>query len=206
MTTGRPTPVTWHALPVGVAYETLESGEGGLTAEEASRRLRHHGRNELPPAGGGEALRILARQIHDPLIYVLLGSTGLAMITGKVFDGLVILGVITLNAIIGFVQEYRASQAIKALSAMVRAEATVLRDGRRRQLSSAELVPGDVVLLQSGDKVPADLRLVEVRTLKVEEAALTGESVPVEKSAERRGVDQRRGRGISCYMNARADE
>ena len=183
----------WHAVSVEEAYEGLRTRPAGLSGEEAARRLERYGPNVLPSGGGGEALRILIRQVHDPLIYVLLVSTGLAMLTGKVFDGLVILGVIVLNAVIGFVQEYRASRAIKALSSMVRAEATVLRDARRLRLSSAELVPGDVVLLQSGDKVPADLRLVEVRTLKVEEAALTGESVPVEKTADR--VDEEAGLG-----------
>ncbi|MFW6330368.1 MAG: cation-translocating P-type ATPase, partial [Gemmatimonadota bacterium] len=130
-----------------------------------------------------------------------IASTGLAILTGKVFDGLVILGVIVLNAIIGFIQEYRASQAIKALSTMVRSDARVLRDGQRRQLPSAELVPGDVVLLESGDKVPADLRLVEVRSLRAEEAALTGESVPVEKSTgrmdEEAGIGDRRNMAYS---------
>ena len=178
------TPAQWHAAPLGEAFARLASHPTGLSGEEAARRLERHGANVLPTADDGEALKILIRQIHDPLIYVLLASTGLAMLTGKVLDGLVILGVIVLNAVIGFVQEYRASRAIKALSAMVRAEATVLRDGHRQQLESSELVPGDVVLLQSGDKVPADLRLMEVHTLKVEEAALTGESVPVEKSVE----------------------
>ncbi|MFW5947269.1 MAG: cation-translocating P-type ATPase [Gemmatimonadota bacterium] len=186
----------WHAVSIGEVYEALETRSSGLTGEEAAARLLRHGPNELPAADDGGAWRVLVRQVHDPLIYVLLGSTGLAMLTGKVLDGLVILGVIVLNAIIGFVQEYRAGQAIKALSSMVRSEATVLRDGQRRQVPSAELVPGDVVLLQSGDKVPADLRLVEARSLKVEEAALTGESVPVEKGvepvAEEAGIGDRR--------------
>ena len=195
------TAARWHAAPVREAYEKLETRPSGLTGEEAAHRLERYGPNVLPTADGGETLRILIRQVHDPLIYVLLASTGLAMLTGKVVDGLVILGVIILNALIGFLQEHRASRAIKALSSMVRSDATALRDGNRQQLSSAELVPGDVVLLQSGDKVPADLRLVEVRTLKVEEAALTGESVPVEKSAEpadeQAGIGDRRSMAYS---------
>jgi Ca2+-transporting ATPase len=195
------TPTRWHTVPAAEAYQELGTRTTGLTRDEAARRLERYGPNVLPTADRGEALRILIRQVHDPLIYVLLAATGLAMLTGKVFDGLVILGVIVLNALIGFVQEFRASRAIKALSSMVRSEATVLRDAHRQKISSADLVPGDVVLLQSGDKVPADLRLVEVRTLKVEEAALTGESVPVEKSAapveEQSGIGDRRSMAYS---------
>src|SRR5690606_7180238 len=145
---------------------------------EAAARLARYGRNELPRAERGEALKILIRQINDPLIYVLLASTALAMLTGKFFDGLVICGVLVLNAIIGFAQEFRAGKAIKALSGMVPQRAVVKRNGRKMLVSSAELVPGDVVLLQSGDKVPADIRLTSVRSLRIEEATLTGESVP----------------------------
>jgi Ca2+-transporting ATPase len=180
----RPGPPLWHALPIPKAYEELGARPTGLTGEEAADRLARHGPNVLPIAGAGEALRILVDQIRDPLIYVLIASTGLAILTGKILDGLVILGVIVLNGLIGFVQEYRASRAIRALSSMVRSEALVLRGGRREQISSERLVPGDVVLLDPGSKVPADLRLVHVRSLIVDEAALTGESVPVEKGVE----------------------
>ena len=198
--------LAWHAAPVEAAYERLETTEQGLTGEEATRRLDEYGPNLLAASGDGEALKILIRQIHNPLIYVLLASTALAMATGKTFDGLVILGVIVLNALIGFAQEFRASKAIKALSKMVPAQATVLRDGHMQMVSSSELVPGDVVLLQAGDKVPADLRLVSVRTLKLEEAALTGESVPVEKNAdlseEHAGIGDRRSMAYSGTLVA----
>jgi Ca2+-transporting ATPase len=169
-------------MPVAEAVERLATSETGLAPEEARSRLARYGPNELPSGGGNEALRILIRQIRDPLIYVLLASTGLAMLTGKVLDGLVIGGVVAINALIGFFQEFRASKAIKALTAMVPSQATVLRGGRKELLATADLVPGDVVLLASGDKIPADMRLMQSRSLKVEEAALTGESVPVEKS------------------------
>jgi magnesium-transporting ATPase (P-type) len=174
----------WHAVPGDQALELLASSSDGLDEEEAARRLERHGPNALPAGGGNDALRILLRQIKDPLIYVLLASTVLAVLTGKVLDGLVIGGVVVLNAIIGFVQEYRASQAIKALSAMAPIEAIVTRGGQKRKLPARDLVPGDVVRLESGDKVPADMRLLEARGLRVEEAALTGESVPVEKSTD----------------------
>jgi magnesium-transporting ATPase (P-type) len=174
----------WHARPARDALDRLQSSRAGLSEEEAARRLERCGANALPKGGGNEALTILLRQIRDPLIYVLLASTGLAILTGKVVDGLVIGGVVVLNALIGFVQEYRASQAIEALTTMVPTEVVAVRGGRKRSLSATELVPGDIVLLQSGDKVPADLRLIEQRGLRVEEAALTGESVPVEKATE----------------------
>ncbi|PAP78665.1 cation transporter [Rubrivirga marina] len=191
----------WHARPTADVLAALGTTDLGLSTEVAARRLVEHGPNALPQHGGESALSILVRQFHNPLIYVLLASTGLAILTGKVFDGLVILGVVVLNAIIGFVQEYRAGKAIQALSAMVPQLATVLRDGRRQSLPAADLVPGDVVALQSGDKVPADVRLLEARTLKVEEAALTGESVPVEKGPAPvdadAGVGDRRSMGYS---------
>ena len=172
----------WHALEAEDVLARLQTSAAGLDTAAAEERLRRYGPNVLPAADRGQALRILIAQFNNPLIYVLLAATALAMATGKLIDGLVICGVVVLNAVIGFAQEFRANQAIKALSAMVPLEAAVLRDGRKQMLGSAALVPGDVVLLQSGDKVPADLRLLSVRTLKVEEAALTGESLPVEKA------------------------
>ncbi len=173
----------WHALEAEDVLARLQTSAAGLDSKEAEERLARYGPNVLPAGDRGQALRILIAQFNNPLIYVLLAATALAMATGKVVDGLVICGVVVLNAVIGFAQEFRANQAIKALSAMVPLEAAVLRDGRKQMLGSAALVPGDVVLLQSGDKVPADLRLLAVRTLKVEEAALTGESLPAEKEA-----------------------
>ena len=179
----------WHTLEAEDVLACLQTSAAGLGSKEAEERLAHYGPNVLPAADRGQALRILIAQFNNPLIYVLLAATALAMATGKVIDGLVICGVVVLNAVIGFAQEFRANQAIKALSAMVPLEAAVLRDGRKQMLGSAALVPGDVVLLQSGDKVPADLRLLAVRTLKVEEAALTGESLPAEKEARTVAVD-----------------
>ncbi|HSA79748.1 MAG TPA: HAD-IC family P-type ATPase, partial [Geminicoccaceae bacterium] len=172
----------WHAIPARQVLDRLQSSDAGLTDEEAACRLERYGANALPRGGGNEALKIFLRQIRDPLIYVLLASTVLAILTGKVVDGLVIGGVVILNAIIGFVQEYRASKAIEALTTMVPSQVVAVRGGRKRSLSAVELVPGDIVFLESGDKVPADLRLIEARGLRVEEAALTGESVPVEKA------------------------
>ncbi|MDP8949355.1 MAG: HAD-IC family P-type ATPase, partial [Actinomycetota bacterium] len=164
--------------------ESLGSSPAGLSSDEAGMRLQAIGPNVLRRAKGDGPWHILLRQVNDPLIYVLLGAVALAVLMGKVVDGLVVLGVVVLNTIIGFVQEYRAGQAIEALMDMVPQTATVLRDGGKATLSAAELVPGDVVQLASGDRVPADMRLVSARSLKVDEAALTGESVPVDKRIE----------------------
>ncbi|PKO15529.1 cation transporter [candidate division BRC1 bacterium HGW-BRC1-1] len=174
----------WHALTADEAVARVGSGEQGLASDEAARRLEEYGPNVLPRTRTDGPLKLLWRQINNPLIWVLLGSGVLAMGLGKGTDGVVVLGVVLLNTLIGFVQEYRAGKAIEALSGMVPETATVLRDGERVTLSSSQLAPGDVVVLQSGDKVPADMRLISLRNLRVEEAALTGESVPTEKNAD----------------------
>jgi Ca2+-transporting ATPase len=172
----------WHSLGVEEAYQGVGSGPEGLTSEEAQRRLDAHGPNVLDRTSADGPLRILFRQINSPLIWVLLAASVLAVALGKVTDGLVVLAVVVLNSLIGFVQEYRASQAIEALRGMVPENVAALRDGRKTAVPAAILVPGDIVMLASGDRVPADLRLVAAKNLRVDEAALTGESVPVEKS------------------------
>jgi len=177
----------WHSLDIPDTYAQLDTGPQGLTDEEARRRLAEHGPNLLERVAADGPLRILWRQIDNPLIWVLLVAAVVAIGLGKVTDGLVVLAVVVVNSLIGFVQEYRANRAIEALRGMVPEYATVLRDGARRQIPVADLVPGDLVLLASGDKVPADMRLTAVKNLRVEEAALTGESVPVEKGV--RAVD-----------------
>ena len=174
--------------------------ETGLTTDDANVRLAQYGPNLLPKAKGDTAWTLLWRQINSPLIWVLLASGFVAMLvdpTDGIKNGLVILAVVVLNTLIGFVQEFKAGKAIEALSKMVPENVTALRDGKKATLAGADLVPGDVVLLASGDKVPADMRLAAVKTLKIEEAALTGESVPAEKdtnaSAENAGIGDRSG-------------
>jgi Ca2+-transporting ATPase len=173
----------WHAAPPEEVLGSLNSDRGGLEEGAARERLERYGPNVLQRARGDGPFRILLRQIRDPLIYILIAAAALAVATGKVVDGAVIFGVVIINTLIGFVQEYRAGKAIEALIDMVPDTATVLRDGERKILPASDLVPGDVVELQSGDKVPADMRILSLRNLRVEEAALTGESVPVEKEA-----------------------
>ena len=171
-----------HQVSVQEILLRLETdGSRGLTHEEAKRRLQRFGPNVLPSIHRhGPFLRFLL-QFHHPLIYILLAASVITALLGEWVDSGVIFGVVLVNAIVGFIQESRAERALDALMSMVKTEATVLRDGEKHQISSSDVVPGDVVLLQSGDKVPADLRLISIRELQVDESALTGESLPVVK-------------------------
>ena len=153
----------------------------GLSEAEAEDRLQRFGPNLLPEGHGAGALRRWLLQFHHPLIYVLLGSAAVTVAIGAPVDASVIMGVVLVNALVGFIQESKAEAALDALRALVRTSARVVRDGRVREVLSDELVPGDLVLVEAGDKVPADLRLVRVTELHVDESALTGESVPVVK-------------------------
>ena len=184
-----PVSPAWHAASTSEAMALLDARPEGLASADAARRLEITGRNVLPRKRSDGALKLLVRQIHNPLIYVLLGSAVIALAMGKMVDGLVVLGVVVVNTIIGFAQEYRAGKAIDALVSMVPDTAVALRDGARASINAAELVPGDVVLLQSGDKVPADLRLIGVKNLHIDEAPLTGESVPVAKRMDECAAD-----------------
>ncbi|MDX5362771.1 MAG: cation-transporting P-type ATPase [Pseudazoarcus pumilus] len=156
----------------------------GLTSADARERLSAHGPNALPATGRRSAFERFLLQFHDVLIYVLLVAGAITGLLGHYIDSGVIFGVVIINAVIGFVQEGKAERALDAIRDMLSLRAQVIRDGHRREIPAEDLVPGDIVFIASGDKVPADLRLIEVRSLRIEEAALTGESVPVEKSAE----------------------
>ncbi len=174
----------WHSLDTGEVLARLESSREGLDEAEVARRRARFGANLLPqPKRRGPLLRFLL-QFHDVLIYVLLVSAAVTGAMGHWLDSGVILGVVVINAFIGFLQEGKAEAALDAIRGLLSPHAQVLRAGRRLDVDAAELVPGDIVFLASGDRVPADMRLISVKGLKVEEAALTGESVPVEKQAE----------------------
>jgi magnesium-transporting ATPase (P-type) len=171
----------WHALPLEDVLARLHATPQGLSTADAERRLREAGPNRIERHARRPWYRVLLHQIADPIVYVLLAAALLAVIIGKVADSFVVLAVVVLNTAIGFVHEMRASRAIEALSRMVPVHATVLRDGDQTLVPAHEVVAGDVLVLQAGDQVPADVRLVETNGLHVEEAALTGESVPVIK-------------------------
>ena len=172
----------WHQIPGGEVAELLGCNpETGLTDQEVGRRQARFGPNRVTAKKERGPLVRFLLQFHQPLVYILLGAVVVTGIMKEWVDALVILGVVLINAVVGFLQEARAARMIEALARSVTTEAVVRRGGQRRRVPSAELVPGDVVLVQSGDKVPADLRLLSARELRVSEAALTGESVPVEK-------------------------
>jgi calcium-translocating P-type ATPase len=179
----------FHQLSRTDCLDAVGSTPDGLSATEAERRLGEHGPNRLPEARGRGPLRRFLAQFHNVLIYVLIGA---AITTGAMrhwVDTGVILAVVLANAIIGFLQEGKAEAAMAAIRGMLAPKATVLRDRRRVSVAGEDIVPGDVVMLEAGDKVPADLRILEARGLAAQEAMLTGESVPVEKSAEAVALD-----------------
>ncbi len=173
----------WHSMHAHEVFAALGAAPSGLSADDAAARLQRHGENRLPAAQRESLLQRFFAQFRNVLIYVLLVSAGITALLSHWVDCGVIVGVVLINAIIGVIQEGKAERALDAIRNMLSLNAVVLRDGRRHEIPATRLVPGDVVLLASGDKVPADLRLVEVRQLRVDEAALTGESQPVDKDA-----------------------
>lgn len=176
-----------HSVDAQEVLLQLGSSPQGLSQSEVEVRRQKFGANILPRGKVAGPLEILWGQINNPLIWVLIGSGLVAMLADPeegIKNGLVILGVVVLNTIIGFVQEFRAGKAIQALSQLVPENTNVLRGGELISVPAADLVPGDIVQLASGDKVPADMRLIRCKSLRVEEAALTGESVPTEKSVD----------------------
>ena len=171
----------FHAETSEEVATKLGSQSAGLPSDEASRRFDRYGPNRLPEPPRRSALRRLFSQFHNVLIYVLLGAALITAALGHWIDTGVILAVVIVNASIGFIQEGRAEQAMEAIRQMLAPRTSVMRDGKRITIDSASVVPGDIVLLEAGERVPADLRLTEATSLSVEEAVLTGESVPVEK-------------------------
>jgi magnesium-transporting ATPase (P-type) len=176
-----PAPVTWHGLSPEEAFKEARSVPDGLDPREARIRLQSYGPNRIERAPGRGWLKVLLHQLADPLVYILLAAALLAGLMGKLTDSFVVLAVVVLNTAVGFVQEMRASAAITALSRMVPQNATVVRAGDQTIVAAHEIVPGDVLVLQPGDRVCADVRLFAVNGLNIEEAPLTGESLPVPK-------------------------
>ena len=171
----------WYAMPVEVVCDTLTTRGSGLKDEEVRSRLERYGQNRLPTAPRIHPLLRFLAQFNNALIYFLLAAGVVAAVLGHLVDGAVIVAVVLINAIVGFIQEGKAESALDAIRDMIAPMATVMRGGRRHVVNARDIVPGDIVLLEAGDKVPADIRLIRARGLLVDEAILTGESVPAEK-------------------------
>lgn len=174
--------MNWYQLQIKEILKKLGTSEEGLTDNEVSKRLQHYGFNKLIEEEKISRLKILLHQFTSPLIYILLVASVVTAILKEYVDTSVIMAVVALNAIIGYIQEYKAEQGVRALKKMLIPRARVLRNGKEKEINSEQMVPGDVIFLASGTKVPADLRLLKTYELKVEESMLTGESVPAEKS------------------------
>jgi cation-transporting ATPase F len=176
---------TWHSLAGDALINRLGSDLAqGLSSIAAQEKLTQHGENRLTPRRSKSPLRLFLSQFHQPLVYILLLSAIVTAALEEWVDSSVIFGVVLINALIGFIQEHNALRAINALSQVLNIGATVIRDGQQYALSAQALVPGDIVVLHAGDKVPADLRLLKARSLFVDESTLTGESVAIEKKVE----------------------
>jgi magnesium-transporting ATPase (P-type) len=197
----------WHAISAEEVLRRLDSNpRSGLDSEEISRRLGKYGANKLPEGRKQGPLMRFLKQFDNVLVYVLLGAGFIKLMVGLWLDAAIILGVVVINALLGYIQEGKAEKALDSIRNMLSAEARTLRGGEIRITPAEDLVPGDIVLLESGDKIPADLRLIEVKNLRTEEAALTGESVPIDKTtdpvSEKATVGDREGMAFSGTLVA----
>ncbi len=173
----------FYAQELENVYANLNTAKNGLTVEEAQKRLAQYGLNEIKEAERVSPAKIFLSQFSSLIVWILITAMAISAMLGEVTDAAVIGVILVANAVIGFVQEYKAERAIEALRKMAAPKATVLRGGVEKEIDARHLVPGDVILLVSGDKIPADVRLIEAIDLKTQEASLTGESTPINKSA-----------------------
>ena len=204
----------YYKLSVDETLNELNAESAGLSSERAAERLAQYGPNKLKEAEKPGFWKRFLTQLKDPMLLILLAAAGVSALTGAIAgesewaETIIILAVVLLNAVLGVLQESKAEAAIEALQTMTAATCKVLRDGKMAVLHSDELVPGDVVLLEAGDAVPADGRIIESASLKIEEAALTGESVPVNKMLDALGAAQKQAdvplgdRKNMCYMGS----
>ncbi len=175
--------MNWHSMTADEVLSKLDSNHEGISSKQAKERLSQQGPNQLESPTKPSPLRIFIGKFKDYMVLVLIFAAIISFIAGETTNAYVILGIVVLVAIIGFVQEYKAEKAMEALREMVAPEADVIRDGRLSTIPAAELVFGDVIFLEAGDKVPADGRILEESSLQVIESSLTGESQAVEKMA-----------------------
>ena len=175
-------PLEWHAQSVDQILSALSTSASGLTDEDAARRLEHYGPNELQAFARTSAWQTLADQFKNVLILILLSATVLSGVLGHALEAVVIAIIVFFAVLLGFIQEYRAERALEALRKMAAPIAHVIRGGAQRSLAARELVPGDLIVLQAGDRIPADARISLAVNLSIDEAALTGESAAIEKT------------------------
>ncbi len=173
--------VDQHQQELSAVFQQLATGENGLTETEAGKRLAEHGPNALKEGKGPGRLQLFFSQFNSFLVYILLAAAVISLVAESVLDFYTIIAIVIINAVLGYVQESKAEKAMEALKKLTTATCVVIRGGQARQIDSRELVPGDIVVLEEGQKVPADVRLLEAREMKADESALTGESVPVRK-------------------------
>ena len=176
--------ISWHAMSSDDAMQTLETSKDGLSDQEAEERLSRFGKNELRKQEKKSIAKMLLEQITDVMVLILVGAAILSMFLGEWAEAIVILTIVVIDAVIGVVQECKATNALETLKQMSAPTALVRRNGEEDIIPASELVPGDIVLLEDGAIVPADLRLIQENRLAVQEASLTGESIPVEKDSE----------------------
>lgn len=177
--------LSYHSIDADKSIEKLGSSKEGLSKNEAKQRLDQYGLNELPEKGKTNPLILFLKQFKDLLVVILVIAAIIAFIADHMVDVYVIIGVIILNALIGFFQEYKAEKAILSLKSLVKQKATVIRDGKKITILSKKIVPGDIISINAGDSVPADARIIEQKNLQATESSLTGESMPVEKTTEK---------------------
>ncbi len=177
-----PSTTLYHTLSVEQTLSTLQTSKTGLSHQEAEQRIQQYGLNELQACEEISPWKIFLAQFESPIVWVLVAAVVVSAAIGEYLDAIVIGIILIANAVIGFMQEYHAQKAIDALKKMVSLQAIVLRDGKEKKIDASQLVPGDIILLEAGVKIPADARLLELTELQLQEAILTGESVPVEKS------------------------
>jgi len=174
----------WHTKIVSDILLSFQSNERGLSTDEVARRLKEYGYNKLPESKVDGLPVIFLRQFQSPLIYILLVASAIVFFMGETVDGSIILAVLVFNAIVGTIQEGKAQNTLLALKRFVETKATVFRDGKELIISDTEVVPGDIIALAEGEKVPADARIIISNSLKADEASMTGESEPVQKISD----------------------
>jgi len=172
---------SWHSMKIEEVLNTLKTSPEGLSQEEAEKRLKEYGFNELKERKRVTPLQIFLGQFKDVFVVMLLIATAISFLIGEFIDATTIAAIVVLNSVVGFVQEYRSEKAMEAMKKLTAPKARVLRDGKETIIPAKEVVPGDIILLDAGDRIPADARLLEVVELKTDEAVLTGESTPVNK-------------------------